>query len=382
MKFFHLADLHIGKSLHHYSLIEDQRYVLAQVVDALVQESPEALLLCGDIYDKSVPSAEAVSTFNEFLNHCLGVLPELKILVISGNHDSGERLDFASEILARQNLYITGSDMKKVVIEDEYGPVNYYLAPFFKPTYLRKRLEAPELSSYDAAMKMLLEKAEIDDQERNVLMAHQFFISGKEVPETSDSEVITVGGLDQIDATPLLKFTYVALGHLHKSQHIGAKHIRYSGSPLKYSVSEAGHRKSLTVVTLTAPGEKAEIREIPLHGKRDVMKKRGSLSELLQSATKEERQAYISLTMTDEKEQLNPKGQLEAVYERILELRLDNKEVRSRIKELDEETQMPSPLEVFREFYREMSGRVLSAEEETVMTEIINQAGEESVCDQ
>ncbi|MGF7009557.1 exonuclease SbcD [Lachnospiraceae bacterium PF1-22] len=381
MIFFHLADLHIGKSLHHYNLLEDQRYVLAQVVREIRRVRPAALLLAGDIYDKSVPSAEAVRVFSEFLDDCLEAYSELKILVISGNHDSGDRLDFAAEILARQHLYIAGNTLKKVVIVDEYGPVNFYLSPFFKPAYLRKQMGKPELSSYNEAMKLLLEQVAINDQERNVLLAHQFFVNGKHLPEMSDSEIITVGGLDQIDIVPLRRFAYVALGHLHKPQRVGEEYIRYSGSPLKYSVSEADHQKSLSVISLAEPGEKAQIEEVALSAWREVMKKRGTLAELLTTATPSERQAYISLTMTDEKEMINPKGQLESVYERILELRLDNTNVRARIKELDEATTVATPLEVFGEFYQEMSGRELSLEEEQIMTDIINQAGEEDVCD-
>ncbi len=268
MKFFHLSDLHIGKQLNHYNLKEDQIYILNQVVDKANELRPDAIVIAGDVYDKSVPSAEAVTVFDDFLTKISEIKPSIPVFIISGNHDSAERLDFASSILGRHNVFISGLPprnkdeyLKKITLNDEYGEVNFYLLPFLKPGYIRHIFEDGEIISYDDAVRKIIERENIDYTKRNVLVAHQFFTFKNIKPETCDSEItlISVGGLDNVDVSAVKNFDYVALGHIHGPQKIGYDHIRYGGTLLKYSVSERNHNKSLTVVNIRDKGKKAEM---------------------------------------------------------------------------------------------------------------------------
>lgn len=383
MRFFHLSDLHIGKQLHHYSLKEDQTVILNEIISLAESLRPDAVVIAGDIYDKSVPSAEAVTMFDGFLTRISAITPAIPILIISGNHDSAERLRYAAGILKNYHIYLAGNVpgneeeyIQKVTLEDEYGEVDFYLLPFLKPSHVRNVFpeEAPE--SYTEAVAKLIEREKIPfDSKRNVLVSHQFY-TGSEKPETCDSEVISVGGIDNVDIEAVKPFDYVALGHLHGRQKVGEAHIRYCGTPLKYSVSEAGHEKCLTMVTLKEKGAAPEIAEIPLHPIRDVRKKKGTLSELLAQAKSEEADDYVSITLTDEVDPYHPKEQLEEVYSHILEVRIDNTRTRNKLSEFAEEVSIKDPFAVFKDFYLEMQGRELSEEEISLMQEIFEQTGE------
>lgn len=380
MKFIHLSDLHIGKQLHHYSLIEDQEHILNEVIDCVKELSPDAVLIAGDIYDKSVPSAEAVSLFDEFLTRLADIRPPAAVMIISGNHDSAQRLDYASRILGRQNIYIAGSvpsrkdeHLKKVTLTDEYGEVDFYLLPFLKPGYVRgvfaDDAEVPE--TYSDAVRCILEREEIDPERRNVLVSHQFYAGTGSAPDTCDSEMFSVGGIDNVDVKPLLQFDYAALGHLHGAQQVQSPSIRYCGTLLKYSVSEAVHTKSLHLVTLGAKGEEPAIRQIPLHPLRDVRRVRGELKEIMENAGPDNRDDYISVTLTDETDPYRPKEQLEKVYSHILEIRTDNTRTRKRLEEFCDEAEIADPLTIFSDFYQEIQGRALSEEEKRYLEGIL-----------
>ena len=381
MKFFHLSDLHIGKQLHRYNLKEDQQVILKEVIAYAKELRPDAIVIAGDIYDKSVPSAEAVTIFDEFLTELSEITPAIPILIISGNHDSPDRLQYASEILRRHHIYLAGNvpeqpkeHIEKVTLQDAYGEVDFYLLPFMKPGYVRNVFvdNAPE--TYADAVREIIKREKIDyNNKRNVLISHQFYIGEKaESPETCDSEVFSVGGIDNVDTGAVKEFDYVALGHLHGAQCIGRPEIRYCGTLLKYSVSECTQNKSLTVVTLKEKGEKPEIACYPLHPLRDVRKKKGTLEEIIKEAGKEEEEDYISITLTDEIDPYKPKEQLERVFSHILEIRVDNQRTRSKLKEMDEELVMKDPFTSFSEFYKEMQGREMNAEEEQIMKEIFD----------
>lgn len=427
MKFFHLSDLHIGKQLHHYNLKEDQRYILQEIIRYAKELHPDAIVIAGDIYDKSVPSAEAVTIFDEFLTGISEITPKIPVLAISGNHDSSERLEYASEILKRQGIYLSGDVpktpeeyLKKVTLQDAYGPVNFYLLPFMKPSYVRNVFEGVESLSYSEAVGKIIDREKIDfKDERNVLISHQFYV-GMSIPETCDSETISVGGLDQVSAEVLRGFEYVALGHIHGAQDVrirdagevrveetvarenaveetivgknateetetketiaGEKRIpriRYCGTPLKYSVSEAGQEKSLTIVEIFGKKEKVQVMTVPLHPLRDVKKKRGSLQEILQIATEEERDDYISVTFTDEVEPYKPKEQLQQVYDHILEVNVDNTRTRTQLADFDECMTVKDPMTNFEEFYLEIQGRELTEKEREIMKRVISEIGEE-----
>ena len=312
MKFFHLSDLHIGKQLHRYNLKEDQQVILKEVITYAKELRPDAIVIAGDIYDKSVPSAEAVNVFDEFLTDLSEITPEIPILIISGNHDSPDRLKYASEILKRHHIYLAGNvperpeeHIEKVTLHDAYGEVDFYLLPFMKPAYVKNIFVDGTPETYSDAVKEIIKREKIDYKDkRNVLVSHQFYVGEKaESPETCDSEVFSVGGIDNVDIGSVKEFDYVALGHLHGAQCIGKPEIRYCGTLLKYSVSESTQNKSLTVVTLKAKGEKPEIENYPLHPLRDVRKKKGTLDEIIKEAQETEKDDYISITLTDEIEQ-------------------------------------------------------------------------------
>ena len=383
MKFFHLSDLHIGKQLHRYNLKEDQQVILKEVITYAKELRPDVIVIAGDIYDKSVPSAEAVNVFDEFLTDLSEITPEIPILIISGNHDSPDRLKYASEILKRHHIYLAGNvperpeeHIEKVTLHDAYGEVDFYLLPFMKPAYVKNIFVDGTPETYSDAVKKIIKREKIDYKDkRNVLVSHQFYVGEKaESPETCDSEVFSVGGIDNVDIGSVKEFDYVALGHLHGAQCIGKPEIRYCGTLLKYSVSESTQNKSLTVVTLKAKGEKPEIENYPLHPLRDVRKKKGTLDEIIKEAQETEKDDYISITLTDEIDPYKPKEQLERIFSHILEIRVDNQRTRTKLKEMDEELVMKDPFTSFAEFYKEMQGREMNGEEETIMKEIFDKA--------
>ena len=281
MKLFHLSDLHIGKQLHHYNLAAEQRKTLAQIVALAKSEHPDAILIAGDIYDTPVPSAEAVSVFDAFLSALCEIEPQIAVMIIAGNHDSARRIDFASSILAKHEVYIAGlppmregETIRRVTLADGYGEVDFYLLPFVKPGYVRKLFDE-EIKGYDMAVRRLIEREEIDPARRCVILSHQFYTAGGKEPATCDSEIHYVGGVENVDAGVLAPFDYAALGHIHRAQHIGAEKYRYCGTPFPYSISEAGEEKSVTVVELGEKGQPPVIRQIPLppvrRGRRSAM---------------------------------------------------------------------------------------------------------------
>lgn len=382
MRLFHLADLHIGKQLHHYNLKENQRAVLAQITEKAREYGPDVILICGDIFDRAVPSGEAYEIFDEFLRNLAEIKPQIPILLIAGNHDNPKRLDYASSFLEQHQIYISAAapsepqeHLKKVVLKDEQGEVNFYLLPFLKPGYVRHLFEEGAVTDYESAVREILNREEIDWESRNVLLSHQFYTNQGQRPETCDSEqsVITVGGLDNVDASVVERFDYAALGHIHGAQMVKSPHIRYAGTPLKYSVSEENHKKSITVVTLGAKGQEIQIEQTPLAPLQEVRRERGQLEEIIERANEKNRHDFVSVTLTDEKEPYRPKEQLEEVYDFILELRIDNTRTRNLLEMREEDSFEFHPMEAFRMFYQEMQGQDMSGEEEEIVAGILEQ---------
>lgn len=367
MRFFHLSDLHLGKHLHHYNLKDDQISILKEIAAYARELHPDAVLIAGDIYDKSVPSAEAVSMFDDFLTELSLIEPQIPILLISGNHDSGERLEFASQILHRNSIYIAGKPpmsenehLEKVTLEDEYGKVHFHLLPFMKPSYVRGLFSGDEAKDYTTAVEKIIAREEIDYDERNVLISHQFYTGNGEAPETCDSELIHVGGIANVDIQCVKDFDYVALGHIHGGQQVGMPHIRYCGTPLKYSVSEVNHEKGILMVTLKGKGTEPELEKLPLHPAHDVRKVTGVLEDILEQGRGGGAEDYISVTLTDEEPLYKPREQLLQVYPLLLEVRLDNTRTRRRLEALDDRIEIRSPVEMYCDFYREVHGSALS----------------------
>lgn len=386
MRFFHLSDLHIGKQLYSYSLLANQREILEEIVEKATQYRPDAVLICGDVFDKSIPSGEAYTVLDEFLNGLAGIEPKIPVLVIAGNHDSAERLDYASSFLKKHDIYISvlppekeGEFLKKVTLKDEYGEVDFYLLPFLKPGYVRRLFPEENVADYETAVRLILEREQIDFSRRNVLLSHQFFKNGSTGPVTSESEQISlnVGGLDSVDASLVEGFDYVALGHIHGPQKVKVPHIRYCGTPLKYSLSEENHEKSITLVTLEEKDVPAKIETIVLHGSQDVCRVRGTLEEVLEIGRLNGGQNFVSVTLTDEEELYRPKERLQEVYEFLLEYRIENRRTRELMNWSEEEMKVEDPLSVFRTFYQEIQGVPLDDQEEAFMTEILDRAREE-----
>lgn len=378
MKFFHLSDLHIGKQLHFYSLKEDQEAILDEVVRYAEEMEPEAIVIAGDVYDKSVPAAEAVAVFDGFVRKIseLGI----EILVISGNHDSPERLDFASTLLEKQHLHMAGrapgmeeEHLKKVMLKDTYGNVYFWLLPFLKPGYVRNVFPGEEPATYTEALSRILKREEMEPDARHVLVTHQFFTAAGKEPERSDSEAVFVGGTGNVDISAVEDFDYVAMGHIHKSQSVGADKFRYCGTLLKYSAGESRDEKTLTVVTLGEKEREPLIETFALHPLRDVKQISGTLEELLEQGCED----YVSVTLTDKKMPYQPREQLDRVFPNLLELRVENTGTTRRLLELQEEEIHGSPLELFERFYEEIHEQSMTEEERDVILEIIEKAEEE-----
>ena len=381
MKFFHISDLHIGKLLHGYNLKKDQQEVLKQIIDKAREIKPDAIIMAGDIYDKSVPSAEAVTIFDNFLTELSELTSQIPILIISGNHDSAERLEFASQILNKHHIYIAGmpprtelDHIRCVTIKDTYGDVDFYLLPFVKPGYVRTVFAEP-IESYDEAVKGLITRENIDYSKRNVLITHQFYTAGSAETKRCDSELITVGGVDNVDIESVSQFDYVAMGHIHGAQKVGSDTMRYCGTPMKYSISEKNQKKGFVIVNIEQKGnvttEFIELR--PLHEVREM---KGKLNEIVASACEDNRDDYVSITITDEVDIYRPKDQLSDVYSNILEIRIDNDRIRKQLTEIDEVETVTEPFVIFEQFFEKMQGRDLTIGEKEIMSEIINDAKE------
>ncbi len=379
MKLLHLADLHIGRRIGEFNLLEDQRYILNEILRITDEEKPSGILMAGDIYDKSLPPAEAVELLDDFLTEL--VSRKLPVFMISGNHDSPERLNFGSRIMGKNGLHIAGTyhgELHGEAMEDEYGKVNIYLLPYVKPALVRPYFDTP-IETCDDAVRAALGKAVMNPNERNILIAHQFVTSGLQEPERSDSESLAIGGLDNVDTSAFDGFDYVALGHLHGPQRIGRDSIRYAGSPLKYSFSESRQHKSVTLLEL---GEKGQVdtRLIPLVPLRDMREVKGPIAALLRAGAEEQpiSQDYIHATLTDEEEIYDAIGKLRQVYPNLMKLDMENS--RSVQKE-DSKTAASGdvarkkPMELFSEFYSNQNNTELSDGQRALMEEIFTQAG-------
>lgn len=401
MKFLHIADLHIGKRVNEFSMLEDQKHILNQILKMTDDIKPAGILIAGDVYDKSVPSGEAVEVLDDFLTELAA--RQVPIFVISGNHDSPERLDFGSRIMARHGVHIAGTFdvafqngvLHSVTLQDEYGPVHIFLLPFIKPAMVQPHFEE-NIESYEDAARAVIQNTPVNRAERNILVAHQFITSGTLEPERSDSETVAVGGVDNIDASVFEPFDYVALGHLHGPQSIGRETVRYSGSPLKYSFSEVRQRKSVTLIDFAQKGT-IEIQTLSLIPRRDLREIKGPLAELLRAGAAPLDsgdtvgaansapdlngsicQDYIRAILTDEEELFDAIGQLRQVYPNIM--RIDFENTRSR-QAADSPTAASgdvarkSPLELFDEFYLKQNNGEMNEEQHRIIEAIMEQAG-------
>lgn len=370
MKFAHIADLHIGKRVHDFSMLEDQRYILDQMLGIFEEQCVDGVLIAGDVYDKVVPSAEAVQLFDEFITKLANL--KIPVYMISGNHDSAERLSFGAKLFESSDIYISqvyDGNVKKIGLEDEYGLVNVYLLPFLKPATVRHVLQRDDIESYEDGVMAALQECEVDASQRNILVAHQF-VTGA---DRCDSEEASVGGLDNVSAEVFDKFDYVALGHIHRPQKMGRETLRYSGTPLKYSFSEVEHKKSVTIVELSEKGN-VQIDTVPLVPLRDMRKVRGTYMEVTakESYTAENKMDYLQITLTDEEDVPGALQKLRTIYPNLMRLEYDNKRTReNREVQAVEAQEQKSELELFGEFYELLNNEPMKEEQTEFMEKMI-----------
>ena len=376
MKLIHLSDLHLGKRVNEYSMIEDQEYILKRILGIIADEKPDGVIIAGDVYDKSVPSAEAVSLFDDFLVSLSKM--KLQVFVISGNHDSAERIAFASSIMDAGGIHMSpvySGVIEPVRMHDCFGELDIYMLPFMKPVNVRRYFPEAEISSYTDALRCAVESMGIDTAKRNVLITHQFVTGASR----SESEEVSVGGTDNVDAEVFSDFDYVALGHLHAPQNCGSERIRYCGTPLKYSFSEAKDRKSVTVVELFEKGN-VSVRTVELVPKRDLVELRGTYSELTLRSFYEGtswQEDYTHITLTDEEDIPDAIGKLRAVYHKLMKLDYDNTRTRSNtVIRSGADVEMKSPYELFSDFYELQNNQGMSGEQSSFMLELIEKIWE------
>lgn len=375
MKLIHLSDLHLGKRVNEFSMLEDQEYILIKILNIIDQEKPDGILIAGDVYDKSIPSVEAVQLLDSFLEK----LAEKKqqVFFISGNHDSPERLNFASGLIEMSGIHISSVYPEKIqpfTLKDEYGPVNIYLLPFIKPAHVRSKFPEETVETYTDAVRISIEHMEVDTSERNVIVTHQFVTGAVR----SESEEISVGGSDNVDASVFDEFDYVALGHIHGPQKIGRETVRYCGTPLKYSFSEVKHQKSVTVVELWEKGN-VKIRTVELIPKRDMRELRGSYQELTNKKNYEGTalEDYLHITLTDEEDVLDGMALLRTIYPNLMKLDYDNRRTREnqQIGQVND-IENKSPLELFQEFYEKQNNQQMSREQSAFAADLIERIWE------
>lgn len=375
MKFMHLSDLHIGKRVNGFSMLEDQKFILNQILTLADREKVDGVWIAGDIYDKTVPSAEAVQLFDDFLTGLVKM--GLPCFIISGNHDSAERIAFGARLMNHCGVYLSpvfDGRVEPVELEDEYGKLGIYLLPFLKPAHVRQVYPDAKVESYQDAVQTVVEGMELQDC-RNVILAHQFIIGASRC----ESEEVSVGGLDQISADIFREFDYVALGHLHTPQTLGMGNIRYCGTPLKYSFSEARGEKSVTVVEIKEKGN-ASWYAIPLKPRRDLRELRGTYMELTALETYQDTDVedYLHITLTDEEDVPDAMGKLRSIYPNIMKLDYDNLRTRtSRTIEAEEGVEDKSPMELFEELYQMQNNQEMSREQRTFVEEMIEKIWEQ-----
>ncbi len=376
MKMIHLSDLHLGKRLNEFNLIEDQKTILEQILRIIEEERPDTVIIAGDVYDKSVPSAEAVTLFDWFL--CQLADQKLQVFVISGNHDSPERIAFASRLVESSGIHLSpvyDGTVRPVTLEDCYGPVDFFMLPFIKPVHVRRCYPEAVISTYTDALRTAIENMPLNTDRRNVLITHQF-VTGA---ERSDSEELSIGGSDNVDASVFDAFDYVALGHIHSPQNIGSERIRYCGTPLKYSFSEAGQQKSVTVATLKER-DCLELKTIPLHPVRDLREIRGPYLELTarECYQNTRREDYLHITLTDEEETPDVIGKLRLFYPNLMKLDYDNARTRHIfLPDGAEDVEAKSPLTLFKELFEQQNGYSLSIDQQTFCEQLIREIWED-----
>ena len=394
MKIIHTGDWHIGKIVNEFSMIDDQRYILNELIKLINLEKPDVLIIAGDIYDRSIPPVEAVDLLNEVFSKIL-IDNKVKIVAISGNHDSGERVSFGSKILEKEGLYIQGiieDEIKSIRIDDEEGNVNFYMIPYVDPAILRRKFNNPEIRNHNDAMKAVINriKPSLNENERNIVVTHGYVTykrkddidkDGENLYELADLEVsdserpLSIGGTDLIDSDNFDCFDYVALGHLHGRQKVGREEIRYSGSLMKYSFSEINHKKGVVIIEIDG-NKKINIRQEELRPKRNMRIIKGPLDELIKAGLDDcsNREDYIQAILTDEGEIIDPIGKLRSVYPNIMILkREEKKDIGTSLTAASKGYKSKTELELFEEYYDRLGSGEFTEEKKEVIRNVVNE---------
>ena len=376
MKLVHLSDLHLGKRVNEYSMLEDQEYILTKIINVIDEEKPCGVIIAGDVYDKSIPSAEAVQLFDDFLTRL--AKRNLQVFVISGNHDSPERMSFGSRLMDQSGIHISQVYNGRIVpfsITDEYGALNVYMLPFVKPAHVKKFSEKC-IESYTDAMRAVIEEMNVDQNARNILITHQFVTGATR----SESEDVSVGGADNVDVSVFDAFDYVALGHIHSPQNCSSERVRYCGTPLKYSFSEAKDNKSVSIVELAEKGS-LSVKTVSLLPMRDMVEIKGKYDEITRKSFYEKssyQEDYVHITLTDEEDIVDAIGKLRAIYHNLMKLDYDNKRTRSAaFIDAAADVETKAPIELFSDFYELQNNQPMSAEQKAFVEELIERVWED-----
>ncbi|MCI6693939.1 MAG: exonuclease SbcCD subunit D [Clostridium sp.] len=388
MRIFHMGDWHIGKLVNGFYMTEDQEYILEELCSVIKEKKPDVLLIAGDLYDRSVPPVHAVELLNKYLRKIVKDL-NTKIIAIAGNHDSNERIDFASSLLCDSGLYITGTlkrNIEKIVLEDEHGKINFYPIPYADVPVVRELFQDENIKNYNLAMAKIMEEINKDfnSNERNIAIAHGYITkindgNIEELEESDSEKPLSIGGTDFIDYKHFEKFNYTALGHLHGPQKVASDKIRYSGSLMKYSFSEINQRKGVTIVDIGENGE-IEVDFVDLKPRRDFRVKKGTLEALLKDYKNENNEDYIKVILEDKGEILDPMAKLRSVYPNVMELVREEKLLKKSYNEvMSEEVKKKSKVDLFKSFFNDIVGEEAEEDEIVIMEKIINKAerGEE-----
>ena len=379
MKLIHLSDLHLGKRVNEFSMIDDQRHVLDQILRVIDAERPDAVLIAGDVYDKPVPTAEAVALLDWFLVELSG--RQLQVFVISGNHDSAERMAFGGRLMEQSGVHLApvyDGTVARWTLTDEHGLVHLYLLPFVKPVHVRRCFPEREIETYTDAVAAAVEAMDVDPAARNVLVTHQFVTGAARC----ESEEVSVGASDNVDASVFDGFDYVALGHLHGPQTVGRETVRYCGTPLKYSFSEAHHKKSVTVVELGEKGT-VTVRTVPLTPRRDLVELRGAYEEVTRRDFYEGngyQDSYVHITLTDEEDVPDALGKLRLIYPYLMKLDYDNQRTHAAgVGDEGGDLQRKSPMELLEEFYELQNGQPMGQEQRQFARQLMERIWEGDV---
>lgn len=377
MKIMHLSDLHIGKKVNEYSMLQDQIYILKEILQIIDDEKVETVIIAGDVYDRSLPPNDSLGLFDEFLYQLSG--RNVNVFVISGNHDSPERISYCGRMMTENKIFLSpvyDGNVKPITLNDDYGEVNFYLLPFVRPADIRRYFPDENIENYTDAVKVAIDNMNVDFSERNILVTHQF-VTGAEL---SESEDIIVGGTDNVSGEVFDGFDYVALGHIHREQTVGKDNIRYCGTPLKYSFSEAKHIKSVTILDFNDKGN-IEYSKIPLTPFRDMREIRGTYYELTLKSSYESTNTedYLHITLTDEDDIPDAIGKLRSIYPNIMKLDYDNLRTRgSGTVDAIENIESKSPFELFADLFKQQNNQDMSEEQEEIMRNLIDKIWEEN----